>query len=345
MRAHVVALAAPEMDGRLTGSEGERLATEYVARQFEAAGLEAAGLNGTWFQPFEFTAGVSLGASNALRARGAKGSGPALDRDWRPLAFSRTGEASDTPVAFAGYGIVAPASDGVPAYDSYAGLDVQGKLVLLLRYAPQDVAPEQRQHLSRYASLRHKAMLARDRGAVGVLFVSGPRSPVREQLVALRNDQAVGATSIFALSLTDALAGTWLKGAGRELAALQQALDTGAPVPRLRDPRAPPGPARGSRAGAAQRPQRDRAPAHAARRRRGSGAGGRARGSPRPRRRHQLAGARGRARSGAPGADDNASGVAALIEIARQLRAQAARSPAPSRATCCSPPGPARSSA
>jgi hypothetical protein len=320
VRAHVQALASPEFDGRLTGTEGERLATEYVARQFESAGLAPGAPDGTWFQPFEFTAGTSLGATNDLRR--SEGDPYSVDRDWRPLAFSRTGDAKDTPVAFAGYGIVAPAGDGVAAYDSYAGLDVRGKLVLVLRYAPQDVGPEQRQHLMRYASLRHKAMLARDHGAVGVLIATGPRSPVREQLVALRNDAAVGATSVFALSLTDAVAASWLKETRRELDDVQRELDGGAPSPGFELPYL----------------KLDLRVDLVQERRSGRNAIGRLRTKQSAATEPVLVGAHvdhlGRADGASslardeergqvhPGADDNASGVAALIEIARQLAAE-----------------------
>jgi hypothetical protein len=324
VRTHVEALASERMEGRLTGSEGERLATEYVAQVFEAAGLEPGGPDGSWFQPFEFTAGVSLGPSNLLSSRLGAGTRPrrhVVDTDWRPLAFSRTGELASAPVVFAGYGIVAPEENGVPGYDSYAGADVAGRYVLVLRYAPQDVPPEQRQHWARYASLRHKVMVARDRGALGVLIASGPRSAVREELVPLRNDAAIGATSVFALSVTDALAGSWVAPASARLDALQEALDRGEPraafeIPGLRLE---------GRVDLVQE------------RRSGRNVLGRlhtARGDDAP---PVLIGAHvdhlGRGLAGSSlaredergrihyGADDNASGVAAVLEVARTLAA------------------------
>jgi Tol biopolymer transport system component len=324
VRAHVEALTGTGMDGRMTGTEGETRATEYVARAFAEAGLEPAGANGTWFEPFEFTAGVSLGPANALRTMGAGGAArdAQIDRDWRPLAFSRAGKEENVPVVFAGYGIVAPPGNGVPAYDAYAGADVQGKLVLVLRYAPQNLPPQQRQHLARYSLLRHKAMLARERGAVGLIVASGPRSQVRDQLVPLRNDAAVGAGSLYVLSVTDALAEAWVGAAGRRLGDLQGALDSGTAQPALALPE------RVSfqidlvqerRAGRnvlgrlrAPRADRDAAPvligAHVDHLGHGEEASSLAREDE-----------RGRIH---PGADDNASGVAAVIEIARQLGAE-----------------------
>ncbi len=66
MRQHVTFLASDELDGRLTGTEGEKMATAYVADVFQKIGLKPAGQKDTWYEPFEFTAGVALGKDNAL---------------------------------------------------------------------------------------------------------------------------------------------------------------------------------------------------------------------------------------------------------------------------------------
>ena len=91
-------------------------------------------------------------------------------------------------VVFAGYGLVAPGENGAPGYDSYAGLDVKDKIVLVLRYVPEGVEPARRAQLNRYASLRYKTMLARERGAKAVLVVTGPNSPNAGEVLALTND-------------------------------------------------------------------------------------------------------------------------------------------------------------
>ncbi len=231
LRLHVEALASEEMEGRLTGTEGERRATEYVAGIFEALGLEPAGDGGTFFQEFEFTSGVSLGPENQMRVTldGTESAAEA-SRDWRPIAFSRTGAMAPAPVVFAGYGIVAPEEDSHPAYDSYVHLDVEGKWVLVFRYLPEEVTPERRQHLARYSGLRFKAMTARERGAVGLLVASGPNSRVEEQLVELSFDASLGTTSLAVVSVTDELAARMLSAAGRDLRSVQDGLDGGEPA-------------------------------------------------------------------------------------------------------------------
>jgi hypothetical protein len=81
-------------------------------------------------------------------------------------------------VVFTGYGIVAPATGQFPAYDAYANLDVTDKWVLMLRYMPENITPEHRQHLAAYASLSYKTMLARDHGAVSRIHVADDRRSI-----------------------------------------------------------------------------------------------------------------------------------------------------------------------
>ena len=237
LRRIVTALASEHMAGRLTGTEGERLATAYAASILEKNGLEPAGDAGTFFQSFAFTAGVSLGAKNTLKVlerqpesasdKGMAYAEYAINTDWRPLTFSKVGDFDPAGVVFAGYGIVAPASSEHPEYDSYAHLDVADKWVLMLRYLPEDIAAPYRQHLNRYASLRYKAMLARDRGARGLIIASGPNTTVKEQLVPLVFDASLAGSSVGAVSVSNALAEEWLQRTDKSLKELQDTLDTG----------------------------------------------------------------------------------------------------------------------
>jgi hypothetical protein len=234
LHRHIATLASERMGGRLTGTDGEQLATAYVAAVFQGLGLHPAGDNDTYVQAFEFTAGVSLGPDNLLAVhqnREPQRQDYGLDRDWRPLAFSKTGIFAAAPIVFAGYGLVAPAVDGFDAYDAFAGLEVTDKWVLVLRYLPEEVTPERRQHLASFANLRHKAMVARDRGARGLIVVSGPNSRVKEQLAELVLDTTLAGTSIAAVSITNELAEQWLSASGHDLKTLQDDLDTGKPLP------------------------------------------------------------------------------------------------------------------
>ena len=143
------------------------------------------------------------------------------------MAFSKSGRIDPAGIVFAGYGIVAPESGEHEPYDSFAHLDVTDKWVLVFRYLPEEISPEFRQHLSRYSSLRFKAMVARDLGARGVMVVSGLNSQVKEDLVGLSFDSSQAGTSIGVISVTDTLGQRLLESAGKDLKVLQDQLDTG----------------------------------------------------------------------------------------------------------------------
>ena len=231
---HVQTLASERMQGRETGTEGARLAGEYIAAEFESYGLRPAGDNG-YFDPFEFTSGVRLGEGNEVTATFRNDAGKLVtktfEKYFRPLAFSESGTFEEAEVVFGGYGIQAPDSpDGsIKGYDSFVHLDVTDKWLLVFRFLPEDLDPKRRQHLSRYASLRRKAMLARDLGARGLLVASGPNSNVNEELIPLRFDGSVAGTSIPVLSITDHMASVLL-GGERSLGELQTELDSGEPA-------------------------------------------------------------------------------------------------------------------
>ena len=332
LRVLVGDLSADVTEGRLTGTRGEKIATGYVARVFRSVGLEPAGSGGTFFHEFGFTAGVSLGPANELQARLPGAEAPrdlVVDRDWRPLSFSQVGAIDPTEVAFAGYGLVVPASDGKPEVDDYAHLDVSGRWVMVLRYMPSGLDDAERRRLNRFSSLRYKAMVARDKGAAGILFVSGPASKVREELVGLRFDASLSGTSVAVASLTDGTADRLVQaGSEHTLADLQAALDRGISMPGFTLE----GVSLGGRIDIQQQRKKGRnvvgrlpatvppekaadgsvarvpavlIGAHVDHLGRGEGAGSLARGEE-----------RGQIHRGA---DDNASGVAALVEIAHQL--------------------------
>ena len=236
LRLHVEALASEAMEGRLTGSRGEQLATDYVAKAFERLGLEPAGDDGSYIQPFDFTASMSLGEDNRLSIAGIEAS-PEVDSDWRPLGMSKKGDIEPAAIVFAGYGVVAPEGDNAQsAYDSYVGLDVEDRWVMIFRGLPEDIGAERRQHLHRYADLGYKAAVARERGAVGVIVVSGPNAEVKDELVPLGFDAATAGSTLGAISISNDLAAVILAGLEKDLAQVQSELDEGEQVPGFEIP-------------------------------------------------------------------------------------------------------------
>src|SRR5262245_26433872 len=233
-RPHVEALASERLAGRLAGSPGERLASEYIVSQLKRIGARPLPGRTDYRMPFEFTAGTRDGGTSIALSRGP-GSG-ASPRAFQPrvdvqaLSFSDNGEITG-PVVFAGYGIVVPAGQDF-AYDSYAMLDVKDKVVLVLRYFPEDADLKTKGILARYADLRYKAMAARQRGARAMLVVAGPRSPNAGATIPMTFDTALAGSGIVAASVSGAVGNAIfdaLTDRSQTLEAAQKALDGGNP--------------------------------------------------------------------------------------------------------------------
>ena len=221
---HVDYLTRKELGGRLTGTEGERRATAYVAAYLENLGFQPAGENGTFFHEFQFPAGSSLAGENTMSIGDQKLS---LDKDWRPLSFSQSGSLDGKGVVFAGYGMQVPGSDDVEEYDSYVHLDVRDKWVMVLRDLPQEITPERRQQIARYSTPRRKATVARDLGARGIMFVAGPTSKVKNALIRFDRAASQAGVSISVVSVSNDVAESIFQSAKKDLKAEQSKLDDG----------------------------------------------------------------------------------------------------------------------
>ena len=224
-RAHVEALAADDLQGRLTGSEGAQRAADYIVEQLADLGASPLPGHDEFRLPFEFTAGVRDEGSTVAIDGGSRWA----ERDQvQALSFSDSAEV-EGEVVFAGYGLVVPESQDF-GYDSYATLDVTDKIVVVLRYFPEDVDQDLRGILSRYSGLRYKAMAARQRGAKALLVLAGPRSPNAGLIVPMTFDTAISGSGIVAASVGRAVGeAIFSHVADRTLDAIQAELDTGNP--------------------------------------------------------------------------------------------------------------------
>jgi Zn-dependent M28 family amino/carboxypeptidase len=225
----VETLASPRLEGRLAGSNGEKLASDFLVSELQKIGAKPLPGQKDFRLPFAFTAGTKDGGSGfgaSVETSPARGVGAGL-LPARALSFSDDGDA-DGPVVFAGYGIVVPDSQDF-GYDSYATLDVKDKVVVVLRYFPEDADQKTRGILSRYADLRYKALAARQRGAKAMVVVTGPRSPNAGELIPMTFDTAIAGSGILAISVTGADAAQMFQRAGKNLEDAQKALDSGNP--------------------------------------------------------------------------------------------------------------------
>jgi hypothetical protein len=134
MRKDITYLASPELEGRGVDTKGIEKAALYIQSEFEKAGLKPGGVKGTYFQPFKMNGPAKLEGKPLVRLEGPLGQKITLkaDTDFTVMGLSGTGKVSKD-VVFVSYGIGAKDI----GYDDYNGFDVRDKIVLALRHTPR----------------------------------------------------------------------------------------------------------------------------------------------------------------------------------------------------------------
>ncbi len=221
-------LASPAMTGRGVGTPGIERAAQYIIRAFQEAGLIPGGTDG-YRQTFGVVTGVKVGAKTQMRLMhegfGTSGS-EAVSRDlYVPFGFSEDG-AAEGQVVFAGYGITAPELN----YDDYAGIDVTDKIVLVMTHEPREKdekSPFRDPNAYRYTEVRYKAINAREHGARALIVVADPlgHQTEPEQLFAIRGVAGGSRAGILAMNATRSVAERLLKPSGKTLIELQREID------------------------------------------------------------------------------------------------------------------------
>lgn len=231
-------LAGDRFEGRMTGTAKELEYSGAIAAIFKDLGYKSY-LKDSYFQAFEYSSGVKAGPNNRLTINSESAgkvttTQAVLNDQFSPLSLSGSGEFAEGEIVFAGYGIVAPSSESQPAYDSYAGLDVKDKWVLAFREIPEGVSNQRRVFLNTYSRPHHKALVARERGARGLLLVSGPNSATTKKVMSLRFEGGgFAGTNLPVISISDELAEVLFKGSKKSLKAWQDELDAKETAPDL----------------------------------------------------------------------------------------------------------------
>ncbi len=196
IKAHIAYLADDRLLGRKAGTPGYQMAVDYVAGQLKTLGVQPAGENGTFIQKVRLRcAFLQPGATFA--AREWQGTtlalAPGQDYVLYPNPELPATRVADAPLAFAGFGISAPEL----GYDDYAGLDVKGKVVVIVRGAPRTFAATVASASQDLAGLLKAAI---NHGAVGLLLASAHAGALPD----LKNGtySVLGADSKIAVSRT-----------------------------------------------------------------------------------------------------------------------------------------------
>jgi len=215
-------LSAPNMEGRGAGTKGIDRAAHLIEQRYKSLGLEPAGTHG-YLQPFTVITGAEIKGKNEFHVlEGSEKTELKLNQDFVPFSFSTSGAASG-PVVFAGYGASAPEF----GYDDYAGTDVRDKIVVVLRYEPAGFAAKSgHSGLTRHSQLVTKAINARNHGAKAVVLINGKLEHGEEDLLTRFGTVSGPVDSgIVLLHVKNDAAGAWFRAAGTSLAEVQEQID------------------------------------------------------------------------------------------------------------------------
>ena len=212
LKQHIQYLASDELGGRYPGTAGDEKAAKYIRDHFRSDGLKLLGNDG--YQPFEVTIKVTAGKDNSY-THGTVHGKPM--EDFTPLGFSGKSKLTAT-VIFAGYGL--QINTDTFKWDDYKNIDPKGKWVLVLRGNPEIANGSDR--FKNGTLDRDKAMLAKDLGAAGVLLVSGADYDKMDELVNLSYKD--GPIGIPVFQIKKELADDLLKSSGKNVAMLEESI-------------------------------------------------------------------------------------------------------------------------
>ena len=221
-------LTQDKMEGRGDGTKGLVRAEHFLEARYKSLGLEPAGTHG-FLQSFVVTTGAKLNGKNHFIMQNAQTKSELkLNQDYVPFSFSQSGTAA-APLVFAGYGATADEF----GYDDYAGIDVKDKIAVVLRYEPSTFAAKSgNQGLTHHAQLIAKAINGRNHGAKGLILLNGKLGDGEEDLLTRFGSVSGPANAgiLFAQGKNESAA-AWFQAAGKSLKETQDQINsTGKPA-------------------------------------------------------------------------------------------------------------------
>ncbi|HEX5876034.1 MAG TPA: M20/M25/M40 family metallo-hydrolase, partial [Pyrinomonadaceae bacterium] len=194
LRQHVTHLASDAMDGRRTGTAGADAAARYIADEFSKLGLRPAVAK--YMQPFPYVASVEIGKGNMLMARMHAYMSFSAGKDWMPLGFSANGTVENAPAILVGYGITASDLN----HNDYSSSKVAGRVAIALSGTPDGDNPHSRFAL--HEDVRWKAVAARNAGAKALIVVARETNFADDKLSKLRYDNNSGDAGIPVITIS-----------------------------------------------------------------------------------------------------------------------------------------------
>ena len=226
-RVHLEILASDEFEGRFTGTEGIKKAQDYIVSRFEEIELEPYNKKKEWVQEFPFYKIATLGNNNLFEIKTTNTHSLSVENDWTPLSSSDFGKSVFNEIVFAGFGIQTEEHKSWAVYDSFAHLDVKGKWIMVLRKLPSDWSQKRKDFYYYNSTLRKKTAMARDLGAKGIIFVSPPIEEEKDTLIPFNATSINERLSIFSISITIDIAKKFFRFCEKDFIPVVQKLNSG----------------------------------------------------------------------------------------------------------------------
>uniref|UniRef100_Q028V5 Peptidase M28 n=1 Tax=Solibacter usitatus (strain Ellin6076) TaxID=234267 RepID=Q028V5_SOLUE len=219
-------LASPELRGRVTGSAELEKAAAFIERDYRQFGIKPVPGSPGYLQPLQVTTDAAIGKANHFKfSENGRSTTLHFPGDFVPFNFSQTGKLTG-PVVFAGYGITAPEYH----YDDYANLDVKGKIVVVLRHEPQESDPNsvfEGKTYTQHAQFAAKATNAKLHGAIGVILINDRANHpgVPDDLEKFGVTAGPTNAGIGFVQVKEAAVDKWFTDAGKPLEKVQSEID------------------------------------------------------------------------------------------------------------------------
>lgn len=214
LKQHIYFLASDSLKGRKPGTPEAEIAAKYIRDQFVGYGLSPVGDDG--YQYFNVTTSVEPGSGNVLEVGAWQG---IYDSTFQLMPFTSNGTLN-AEVVFAGFGLEVD-QDSLK-WNDYEGLDVSGKWVLVLRGDPE---PDKEESLfASTGSDRDKALAAKDHGASGVIFVNGPQFGESDKLMPQSFNRVTAGAGVLAININRVLANELLSNTGLTINQLEDSI-------------------------------------------------------------------------------------------------------------------------
>ncbi|MBK8981755.1 MAG: M20/M25/M40 family metallo-hydrolase [Ignavibacteria bacterium] len=221
---HIKYLSSDELEGRFPGTRGDILTSEYLINEFKKYDLKPYGENG-YVQNFDVYTHVSLSGNNYFKTS-LDGSEKEyiIETQFTPLGFSGNGTASGQMV-FAGYGISAADQN----YDDFKDkdgneIDIKGKVLVIMKYSPGGSDPHSNP-FEKYEALRQKTQIPKERGAAGIIFINGPSTGDDDKLTGLKFDRVLQNAGIPVINCKREIIENILAKDGKDLKKIQDDID------------------------------------------------------------------------------------------------------------------------